>query len=368
MRKKRFNRICILSAAGILLLLAWAAIARERDRRAREPVVISQAVIDVIDINAITVTPEPTPAPVVPPNAVTLLVGRRPVLTLSSEPEAQKLLWEYLSACAVAPEGEPFVSARCAEEMIIGPMDANAVVMEYDAAWAKLMETPNLVPVQLTTQRITTTTADVVITDTEEPALAKGTRIVKQVGAGPVTVSTVTAEYIAGEEARLSEPVVTTAAEARATIIETGTYTRRDGSGAPGKGEGAQGKDAGALTLQYPMRGSVKLRFGVNEGRMHNGLDIENNAGTKIVAPGEGVVIYCAARGAYGYTIDIDHGNGFVSRLTHVQESTVELHQRVFAGEAVGTLAALVDSRDKPHLHYELIIDNVPYNPEFYIA
>lgn len=368
MRKKRLNFICILSAAGVLTALAIFAGVRQRNRRALEPIVIGQAVIDVIDINAITVTPEPTPAPVLPENAVTVLVNRRPVLTLASEPEAQRLLWEYLSECAKAPEGETFVSARFAEEIIIGPMDSNATVMDYAEAWTMLMEAPERIPVLLVTQRTDTVTADVTVTNTEDAALGKGTRIVKQVGAGAVQVSTVTVEYVAAEEARVSEPVVTTAAEARATIIETGTYTRRDTSGAPGKGEGAHGKDAGGLALQYPMRGSVKLRFGVNDGVMHNGLDIENNAGTTVIAPGEGVVAYCGARGAYGYTVDIDHGNGFLSRLTHLQEATVELNQRVFAGETIGTLAPVLDSRDKPHLHYELIIDNVPYNPEFYIG
>lgn len=368
MSKKVFNRICILSAAGILAAFVIFAIVRRKKTLVYEPIVIGQAVIDVIDINAVAVTPEPTAAPIVPRDAVTLLVGRRPVLSLASEPEAQKLLWEYLQSCAVAPEGEKFVSARFAQEIIIGPVDGSATIIGFDEAAAQLKNTPSLVPVLVTTQRVETATADVTVTSDEAKALSKGTRIVRQVGAGAVTQSSATVEYIAGVEARASEPVVTTVSPARATLIETGAYTKKDTSGEPGKGEGERGKDARSLTLQYPMRGSVKLRFGYCEGVMHNGLDIENSAGTKIVAPGEGVVIYCAERGAYGYTVDIDHGNGFVSRLTHLQQSTVELNQRVFAGEEIGVLAPLTDSRDKPHLHYELIIDNIPYNPEFYLA
>ena len=368
MSKKVFNRICILSAAGILAAFAIVAIVRRKNALVSEPIVIGQAVIDVIDINAVTVTPEPTAAPAVPRDAVTLLVGRRPVLSLASEPEAQRLLWEYLQSCAVAPEGERFVSARFAEEIIIGPVDAGATVSDFAEAAEQLRNTPALVPVLVTTERVETATADVTVTSDEEKALSKGTRIVRQVGAGAVTQSLVTVEYVAGTEARATEPVVTTVSPARATLIETGAYTKKDTSGEPGKGEGERGKDAGALTLQYPMRGSVARRFGYCEGVMHNGLDIENSAKTQIVAPGEGVVVYCGERGAYGYTVDIDHGNGFLSRLTHLQQSTVELNQRVFAGEAVGVLAPLSDSRDKPHLHYELIIDNVPYNPEFYIA
>ena len=76
--------------------------------------------------------------------------------------------------------------------------------------------------------------------------------------------------------------------------------------------------------------------------------------------------MYCGERGAYGFVVDIDHGNGFVSRLTHLADVQVELNQRVFIGDTVGTLAPDEDG-GKPVLHYELIIDGIPYNPLFYI-
>jgi murein DD-endopeptidase MepM/ murein hydrolase activator NlpD len=77
-------------------------------------------------------------------------------------------------------------------------------------------------------------------------------------------------------------------------------------------------------------------------------------------------VVFCAERGAYGFVVDIDHGNGFVSRLTHLSDVQVELNQRVFIGDPVGVLAEDTDG-GKPVLHYELIIDGIPYNPLFYI-
>ena len=115
------------------------------------------------------------------------------------------------------------------------------------------------------------------------------------------------------------------------------------------------------------MRGSVTSSFGFRDGNMHNGMDVAAAAGTEIAAPGEGVVIYCAERGAYGFVVDIDHGNGFVSRLTHLAGVSLELNQRVFGGEAIGTLSDEFDVGVKPHLHYELMIDGIPYNPAFYL-
>ena len=68
----------------------------------------------------------------------------------------------------------------------------------------------------------------------------------------------------------------------------------------------------------------------------------------------------------YGYVVDIDHGNGFVSRLTHLTNVQVEMNQRVFAGDLIGSLAEDEDG-GKPIFHYELIIDGIPYNPLYYI-
>ena len=80
----------------------------------------------------------------------------------------------------------------------------------------------------------------------------------------------------------------------------------------------------------------------------------------------DGVVVFSGFHPQYGYMVDIDHGNGFVSRLTHLSDVQVELNQRVFIGDPVGVLAEDEDG-GKPVMHYELIIDGIPYNPLFYI-
>jgi murein DD-endopeptidase MepM/ murein hydrolase activator NlpD len=69
-----------------------------------------------------------------------------------------------------------------------------------------------------------------------------------------------------------------------------------------------------------------------------------------------------AANAGYGFVVDIDHGNGFVSRLTHLSDVQVEMNQRVFLGDTVGTLAADEDGGNTT-FHYELIIVGIPYNP-----
>lgn len=368
MNKKRLNLIFILCVLAVLLVVGILGVKRSNRVVSDTPVVIEEAVVDVVDVLTETVTPAPTATPELPDYAVTLLVDRKPVLTLSSEPETHRLLWEYLTESAVAPEGETFVSARFARELIIAKPEPDAVVATLEEAKELLRNMPELVPVRVETLRTEIAESEIERVETEEKALAKGSRIITQLGAGGVIETRTPATYVAQKLDRTGAPQVITLREPRATIYQIGSYDVRDKSGEPDKNRGEKGKPAGELRLHVPMRGNVISRYGFREGSMHNGLDIENKAGTAVTAPAEGVVVYCGERGAYGYVVDIDHGNGFVSRLTHLENVALEYNQRVFADDEIGTLADNSTEQRKPHLHYELIIDNVPYNPEFYLS
>lgn len=367
MNKKKLNLIFLCSAAGVLIVLSILGFSRASKRRAGTPVVVQQAQSEVVNILPAAATPSPSSVPTVPDGAVTLLVNRTPVLTLLSENEAQKLLWTYLMQNSTAPEGETFVSATFDGELIIGDAAMDAKVTDYDDALTLLTNQPSIVPVRLVTIRTETAGADAERTETDEPSLSKGSRMIVQLGSGARIQTTTKVVYVAGLQQSADDPVQKTVREARATILKNGTFTRKDPSGEPDKKEGVAGKGKGELKLGYPMRGNVTSYFGFRDGNMHNGLDISAKAGTVVAAPGEGVVVYCGVRGAYGLVVDIDHGNGFISRLTHLEDVGVELNQRVFAGDAVGVLAATSDNGKKAHLHYELLVDGIPNNPVFYL-
>lgn len=365
--KKRLNRIFLLSAAGMLLVLGViGALRAARPAAASGPVVMEQAQIDTVNVETVESTPAPTEQPVTYANTVTLLVDRVPVMTLTSELAAKQMLWEYLSSSATAPEGERFLSAKFDCELILTQGEPQIKPLEPGEALQMLAQNPSLVPIRVTTLRTEQTETSPEISETTEAALPKGARIITQLGAGAVTITSAQVVYRAGTPLETGAPETKTLRPARATIIRMGSYTKKDTSGSPDRLEGVEGKSKGDLRLGYPMHGQVVRYFGYVDGKMNYGLEISNSAGTNIVAPGEGIVVYCAERGAYGFVVDIDHGNGFVSRLTHLADVQVELNQRVFIGDAVGTLAEDADG-GKPVLHYELIIDGIPYNPLFYI-
>ncbi|NLI54712.1 MAG: M23 family metallopeptidase [Clostridiales bacterium] len=367
MDKKLLNRIFLLTAAGVLFALGAVGVLRAlRPEVQTGPVLMEAVQPETVNMETAEMTPAPTAAPISYENTVTLLVDRVPVMTLGSELAAKQMLWEYLSSSAVAPEGEKFLSARFDCELILTQGDPYVKPLEAGEALQLLAEHPALVPVRVTTLRTETGETSPEVTETTEEALPKGARIITQLGAGAVSETSVQAVYRAGELLETGTPVTRTLREARATILRNGTYTKKDTSGTPDRLEGTEGKSKGDLKLGYPMRGQIVHYFGYVDGKMNYGLEISNSAGTNIVAPGEGVVVYCGERGAYGFVVDIDHGNGFVSRLTHLSDVQVELNQRVFIGDKVGVLAADEDG-GKPVFHYELIVDGIPYNPLFYI-
>lgn len=368
MDKKKLNRIFLLSAAGVFLLLG--VVGAVRALRPETPisnvVVFTQPEAEVISVEAAEVTPSPSPQPVTYEGTVTLLVDRVPVMTLASELEAKRMLWEYLSVSATAPEGERFVSAKFDCELILTQGDSYTKPLESFQALTMLEENPALVPIEVATQRIAYAESSPEVQESSENALPKGFRIVTQLGTGKLTQTVTEVTYRAGEPVQTGTPLDTILTEARASILRTGAYTKKDISGTAQRLEGPEGKSAGELKLSYPMRGQVVKFFGYNHGVMNNGLDISNKAGTDVTAPGEGLIVYCGERGAYGFVVDIDHGNGFVSRLTHLTNVQVEMNQRVFARDLIGSLAEDEDG-GKPIFHYELIIDGIPYNPLYYI-
>ena len=366
--KKRLNRIFLLSAAGILLVLGALGVLRAmRPVVDTSPVVVEEAKVETVNVETVDASPAPTAEPETYEDTVLLLVNRVPLMTLSSELAAKQMLWEYLSSLAVAPEGERFLSAKFDCELILAQADPTIKPMDEGAALSMLSQNLALVPVVVTTLRTETSETPPAVSETTEPALPKGERIITQLGTGSLTQISMQAVYRAGALLETGAPETKTLRLARETMICTGTYTKAKTSGTPDRLEGVEGKSKGDLKLGYPMRGQVVHYFGYVEGKMNYGLEISNSAGTNIVAPGEGVVVYCGERGAYGFVVDIDHGNGFVSRLTHLSDVQVELNQRVFIGDPVGKLAPDADG-GKPVLHYELLIDGIPYNPLFYIG
>ena len=100
--------------------------------------------------------------------------------------------------------------------------------------------------------------------------------------------------------------------------------------------------------------------------RPHEGIDVTAPQGAPIEAPAAGVVIAARWETGYGNTLEIDHGNGIVTRFAHASRLLVQVGQRVSRGERIA-LVGSTGLATGPHLHYEVHVNGKPVNPLQYV-
>ncbi len=115
-----------------------------------------------------------------------------------------------------------------------------------------------------------------------------------------------------------------------------------------------------------PVEGFKTSSFGSRWGRMHNGLDIGSAMGTPIYASDGGEVIYSGWMSGYGYLVQINHKNGYVTYYAHCSKLHVKVGEQVAQGDLIADIGSTGNSTG-PHLHFEVRLNNVPQNPQNYV-
>ena len=100
--------------------------------------------------------------------------------------------------------------------------------------------------------------------------------------------------------------------------------------------------------------------------RMHKGLDFAGPSGSRVSAAGPGKVVYAARNGSYGNLVDIDHGNGVISRYAHLRKISVKKGAVVIAGQKIGEVGSTGASTG-PHLHWEIRIFDTAKDPKVFL-
>lgn len=99
----------------------------------------------------------------------------------------------------------------------------------------------------------------------------------------------------------------------------------------------------------------------------HPGIDLHAPEGTPILAAAKGVVSYAGWKSGYGYTVEIDHGFGFMTRYAHASKLLVRKAQRVVRGEVVAQVGQ-TGTATASHLHYEVWVGGKAKNPLDYVS
>ena len=96
----------------------------------------------------------------------------------------------------------------------------------------------------------------------------------------------------------------------------------------------------------------------------HNGLDLVGGQGEPVYAAAAGTVSEVTHSGkGLGNVVEIDHGNGYVTRYGHLADITVSKGQRVSRGKKIAEIGISGNSF-APHLHFEVLHDGQPSAPE----
>ena len=123
------------------------------------------------------------------------------------------------------------------------------------------------------------------------------------------------------------------------------------------------------INLIRPISGTITSRFGAKSTRRvsdHTGLDIAAPKGTAIKAAAAGTVTFSGRKGSYGYMIVISHGNGIETYYGHCSQLYVSAGTKVNQGDVIAAVGSTGNSSGN-HLHLEVRVNGVAYNPQNYV-
>lgn len=126
---------------------------------------------------------------------------------------------------------------------------------------------------------------------------------------------------------------------------------------------------SGAVTFEYAKDKLVYSKT-LEEWRTHEGLDLAADRGTPVKAAADGVVTEIKNDPRYGIVVVIDHNNGLKSLYSNLaSDDMVTVNQKIKQGDIIGSVGntAAFESAEQPHLHFEVLKDNVNVDPTSYL-
>ena len=101
-------------------------------------------------------------------------------------------------------------------------------------------------------------------------------------------------------------------------------------------------------------------------GAMHSGLDFPGPLGSPILAAAPGRVVYVGQKSGYGNVVEVDHGQGILTRYAHLSGFTSTVGAQVAAGQQIAKMGSTGRSTGS-HLHFEVRLNGVAVNPRRFL-
>jgi murein DD-endopeptidase MepM/ murein hydrolase activator NlpD len=98
----------------------------------------------------------------------------------------------------------------------------------------------------------------------------------------------------------------------------------------------------------------------------HRGMDLAGKMGSPIIAVASGVITWAGKRYGYGNMVEINHGNGYVTRYAHGAEILVNEGDTVKQGDEIMKMGSTGRSTG-PHVHFEVLKHGRHVNPTKFV-
>ena len=318
------------------------------------------------------VTPVPTPIRVqvqreYPPDALDLVADGRVLFTVRNAEDGRLAVERYLQESAQLGLGDDqrLIRAGFDQKLSLESPSGRGELLNLEEAVNTLKADESLLPIVRTVVRCVIERGQVETINQENVRLTAGSRIYRNMGVYPYTLSyyeTVYRGQAAFSEAKTNEFVVGQGKVDQ--LVEDGGWVKEAAS----PGAGPEALPVSGFAPMWPVEGTISTSFGMTDRGMCYGTEISTESVTRVMAPEGGVVVYCGDRGELGLVIDILHDEtGCLSRIIGCQRPLVELYQRVKKGEQVAVLPEPKGDTRLVVRRYELLINGLPENPEKYL-
>lgn len=281
----------------------------------------------------------------------------------------ERAVLHFAESALAAQEGATLISSAWEETPELLPVAAEETdaFLDEDGVYALLTSADSPLDAKITVRFSYTETVAAKTEQSRTENLPKGMRAILNMGRNGVEEVVMETVYTNGEPGEAAEAERIALREAYPLKIVNGRLSVPGKNAQPGRSEGTDGPDEGNLDFDSPIsKGKVVSNFGGREGAWHHGLDYSFASGAEAVAAESGTVVAAMDWGGYGLTVELDHGNGFTTRYAHLDSVYVSVGDTVEKGQPLG-LAGGTGDAEEPHLHFELRVNGMAYNPRYYI-
>ncbi|HEY0660883.1 MAG TPA: M23 family metallopeptidase [Lysobacter sp.] len=101
--------------------------------------------------------------------------------------------------------------------------------------------------------------------------------------------------------------------------------------------------------------------------QFHKGIDFEADVGDPVLSVADGVVSYAGVRSGYGNVVEVDHGNGYVTRYAHNSRLVRRVGELVRAGQEIAKAGSTGRSTGA-HVHFEVWENGRYVNPRKFLS